>query len=321
MKSKFPGFYKAPLQDVKSLMQNAIIVLDTNVLLDIYRYSTETASQILSLMEDIKEHLWMPYQVAYEYHKDRNSEVLGGHISMYSNMVKSASELMSSLDDDRKHPFLSQAEINELKKNLQNVVVVLEKGKKNCANLILNDEYKERIATLYEGRLGEDYDETQRNKYVAEAKERREKLIPPGYKDRRKTDNSHGDYIIWRQMIDCALQKQKPIIFISNDIKEDWIEKVCGLRIGPRTELIDEFYKLSGQFFYCYSFDQFVEISNKHYKTTQKINKSAEKEVKRLILESQEQGNMNNDNTVVNSSPIEQYVGETTFVTPTDSDV
>ena len=321
MKSKFPGFYKAPLQNIKSLMQNAIIVLDTNVLLDIYRYSTETASQILSLMEDIKEHLWMPYQVAYEYHKDRNSEVLGGHISMYSNMLKSASELLNSLDDDRKHPFLSQPEINALKKNLQDVVASLEKGKKNCTDLILNDEYKERIAALYEGRLGEDYDETQRNKYITEAKERREKLIPPGYKDRRKADNSYGDYLIWRQMIDCAVQNKKPIIFISNDIKEDWIEKVCGLRIGPRTELIDEFYKLSGQFFYCYSLDQFVEISNKYYKTTQKINKSAEKEVKRLLLESQEQDSMNNDNTEISSSPIEQYIGETPIVKSINADV
>lgn len=311
MRSNFPGFYKAPLQDVETLMRDAIIVLDTNVLLDIYRYSTETAAQIIALMEGIKEHLWMPYQVAYEYHKNRNAEVLAGHIGTYNSMLKSAKELLSSFDDERKHPFLPQKDLVTLKKELQKVVKTLEKGRKNCAGLIINDAYKERIADLYEGRLGVDYNKGTKEQYIKEAEERYLKLTPPGYEDRKKPDNKYGDYLIWRQMIDYASQNKCPVIFVSNDLKEDWIEEVCGMKVGPRAELIDEFYGLTGQFFYCYSLTQFVEISNKYYNISQKVNKTAEKEMEKLIQEVHSEDKENFGSTSIVSSPVEQNTGQT----------
>lgn len=307
MRSRFIGFYKEFFIDKALLLKTATIVVDTNVLLDVYRYSKETANQILQMLESLKEQLWMPYQVAYEYHKDRNDKVLGGHIRTYSQFIKNINDLENSFNEERKHPFLDDKDIAELKQNLDNIKGILCRGRENCSQLIREDEYKSRIADLYDGRLGEDYPEDEKIRYKNDAQKRYEKQIPPGYKDSNKGDNECGDYLIWRQMIDFAKVKQCPIIFVSNDTKEDWIEEVAGIKVGPRPELIDEFYKETNQLFYCYDFDQFIEILN-----TQVVTKKAKEEIEMRLKEQQSQDDPIMGDAMPASSPIETYLGDTT---------
>lgn len=306
MRSRFIGFYKDFLIDKSELLKIATIVVDTNVLLDIYRYSKDTANQILQMMESLKVQLWMPYQVAYEYHKDRNEKVLGGHVRTYSQFIKSITDLESTFNEERKHPFLDDQDIIALKQNLANIKGILCRGKDNCSQLIREDEYKIRIADIYEGKLGDDYSDEDKEKYKHDAQQRYEKHIPPGYKDSNKDDNAYGDYIIWRQMIDYAKEKKCPIIFVSNDIKEDWIEDVAGIKIGPRPELIDEFYRETNQWFYCYDFDQFVNIINTHV-----VTKEAKEEIEQHLKEQQSQDDPIIGNAMPTSSPIEENLGDT----------
>lgn len=306
MKSRFIGFYKDILIDKQTIVGNAIIVVDTNVLLDIYRYSNETANQILEMLDNIKNQLWLPYQVAYEYHRDRNEKVLGSHIRTYASVIRSITNTKKELNDKRKHPFLNSNDINEIDNYLDKIVKILEKGKSNCSQLIKEDSYKKKIAELFDGRLGDDYSQEEKDKYFVDAKDRYSKQIPPGYKDNTKKDNEYGDYLIWRQMIDIAKLHNKPVIFVSNDIKEDWVEEIAGIKIGPRTELIDEFYKETSQDFYCYSLNQFIE-----YIENNSVSKESIKEIASIIEEQQTQNIQELDVAEPNSSSIEQYEGMT----------
>lgn len=171
---------------------------------------------------------------------------------------------------------------------------------------MLNDEYKNNIADFYEGKLGPDYTVEDKEKYFLEAKIRYEKQIPPGYKDYKKPENEFGDYLIWKQMIDFSKNNHCPIIFVSNDIKEDWIEDVAGLKLGPRPELIDEFYKLTNQYFYCYSLKQFISIINERQ---QIVNEKAQHEIAK-IYEEQQALKQEIDETTQTSSPLESFTGE-----------
>lgn len=306
MRSKFIGFYKEDFIDKEELLKKATIIVDTNVLLDVYRYSRETANQILQMLESIKGQLWMPYQVAYEYHKDRNDKVLGEHIRTYSQFIKKIDDFENLFNKERKHPFLDGNDVIALQQNLTAIKDILCRGKENCSQLIREDEYKSRIADLYENRLGEDYSEEDKIKYKKEAQTRYEKQIPPGYKDSNKDSNGCGDYLIWRQMIDLAKSKNCPLIFVSNDTKEDWIEEVAGIKIGPRPELIDEFYRETNQLFYCYDFDQFINILN-----TRVVTKEAKEEIE-MRLKEQQQTNPIMGEAMPTSSPLEIYLGDTT---------
>ena len=61
----------------------------------------------------------------------------------------------------------------------------------------------------------------------------------------------YGDLILWFQIIDYAKEKKCPIIFVTNDVKEDWWqqEKDDKTKDTPRHELLYEFKDKTSQNF------------------------------------------------------------------------
>lgn len=64
--------------------------------------------------------------------------------------------------------------------------------------------------------------------------------------------------VLWFQIIDKAKEEKRPIIFVTDDTKEDWWEEIMGKTIGPRPELMQEFFSKTGKFFYMYKSDIFM---------------------------------------------------------------
>ena len=67
MKKIFFEQYPMRDEEIKSYLENGILVLDTNVLLNLYFYTAETKDKMIGVMEKCQERLWMPYQVALEF--------------------------------------------------------------------------------------------------------------------------------------------------------------------------------------------------------------------------------------------------------------
>ena len=70
MKSKFPEYYEKP--DFKELWKSASFTFDANVLLDLYSLSPKSSDEMLTVLEGLgdRDQIWIPYQFAYEYHKN-----------------------------------------------------------------------------------------------------------------------------------------------------------------------------------------------------------------------------------------------------------
>ncbi|MDW7668705.1 MAG: PIN-like domain-containing protein, partial [Bacillota bacterium] len=100
------------------------------------------------------------------------------------------------------------------------------------------------------------------------------------YKDSNKEDNKFGDFIIWKEIINYSKKFKTPIIFITEDNKEDWWCKVHGETIGPRNELIKEFNDETGEKIYIYKLNRFIEFASKTLKIDE--NKRALKEIIKL---------------------------------------
>ena len=66
--------------------------------------------------------------------------------------------------------------------------------------------------------------------------------------------------------MDFAKKEQKPIIFTTDDRKEDWWNKHKGKTIGPRPELIQEMISKTGMMIYLYQTDQFMSYAAKYLK-------------------------------------------------------
>ena len=71
MRHSFFGYYPPTEDQYEALWKEAIIVPDTNVLLDLYQLPPTAREEMLAVLTELKERLWIPYQVALEFQRQR----------------------------------------------------------------------------------------------------------------------------------------------------------------------------------------------------------------------------------------------------------
>ena len=112
----------------------------------------------------------------------------------------------------------------------------------------------------YEGVVGSEYTSENLENFNKVISERMEKNIPPGYKDKNKTNNgnglrtfgklsfqkSYGDAILWLDLIEYIKNSEyENVVFVSDDTKKDWSEKKGESEL--RKELKIEFLQTTGK--------------------------------------------------------------------------
>lgn len=106
MQKHFPGFY--PLKDItKELMDKAIIVLDTDVLLDLFRLHPKDAICFVRLLKKIKDKLWMPYDIAWLYHKKVDEEIQR-QIDHINSVLSHLSLCIEAVKAYKMYPYLNR---------------------------------------------------------------------------------------------------------------------------------------------------------------------------------------------------------------------
>lgn len=220
MRSKFPGYYNPTEETFRILTNNATIVLDANVLLDLYRYSEETATILLETIDSLKDRIFIPYQVSLEYHRSLNN-VISEQIKKYEDTIKKLEEFKKLLEEKRSHPFLSE----ELHKKINNFCEEINKEllskKQEIENLIRENPTKERLANILAGKIGEPFCGKELEEIYKEGEKRYKNHIPPGYKDNNKNGNDrYGDLVLWKEVLKLSKEKDH-IILVSSDTKED----------------------------------------------------------------------------------------------------
>lgn len=292
MKNLFPGHYKPSQEDFKKLWNKCIFVFDTNILLNVYRYSEKTRERLFEILDLLKERIWLPYQVAYEYQEER-LKVISHQLEPYEEIEKVLNEnlkkLNSAIEPYRKrHSFTSLVKdknlIDTIKRANKRIIKSLEEKKAQYPNLIENDVYRDRIDNLFEDKIGTQYDVKKLEEVHKQCESRFEKNIPPGYKDKKKSveQKQYGDAILWLQIIEYAKNEKKPIIFVTDDTKEDWWKIHQGQTISPRTELIEEIKAEAKVDFWMYTGDRFLMYAEEHLKLNEQPEAVEEAEEIRL---------------------------------------
>lgn len=280
MKNAIKEFIEPTSKEKQQLWEKAVFVFDTNVLLNLYRYSAKTRNSLLAAFESFKERVWIPYQVAYEYMRKR-CEVIYETVQRYDQFKKEIDIFTGKAIDTLRLTSVDE-EVSELTRYL---IKWLDSNKDR--NLLVlsaeKDEILDKILTIFDGRVGNNIDAAELERIKEEGKGRYEKLIPPGYKDDKKKkgqeddNNAYGDLIIWKQIIKYVKENGTGVVYVTHDQKEDWWNIVKGKTIGPRVELRKEFMKETGQEFHMYSMNSFISTYNKMNEVP--IDKSAVDEV------------------------------------------
>jgi hypothetical protein len=267
MRKQFSGYYRPKAEELAQKFKECVFVLDTNVLLHLYRYTPETRDNLISVLHAVKDRVWIPHQVGQEYHENRVSVIVGER-NIYQGLKEAVDKSLQELNKNaRPANFMATAVMEPMRKALEQVKADLDKKEAEHPDFLADDPILEVLTELFDGKIGEEYDAEENKKKLAEAKRRFEIRTPPGYLDgsgkkKKEGDKQYGDVILWLQLLDFARITDKPMVFITDEGGEDWWQREGGRTIGPRPELLQEMHKAANaKWFFMYSVGQFLELS------------------------------------------------------------
>ena len=256
MKNAIREYIELTEEEKKDLWDSAIFVFDTNVLLNLYRYSSKTRDIFLQALDEFKDRVWIPRQVAEEFMEDRRG-VISNCSKVYTDLRTKKDEFVQQCSASLR---LSAAdpEIHELKETIEQWINHFEEHNPREQSFS-KDDILDKLLLLFDGKVGEGFDKSKISEIEKEGADRYKKKIPPGYKDNKKSNNNYGDLIIWKELLQYAKENSKGIIFITGDRKEDWWNTFEGKTIGPRIELRKEYYSEVGNWrFHMYTMENFL---------------------------------------------------------------
>jgi len=267
MKEKFPGHFANAEADIKSLWDTCIFVLDANVLLNLYRYSDSTRSDLLKIFESLSDRVWAPHQVVHEYLTNRLN-VIGQQVKFYDDTIKDIGNIKKTLENSNQNPFVSSEILTEANLTFDKLSSELAENRSTHQLRITQDDIKANLESLLSGKVGDSYPRERVEEILTEGKDRYAEKTPPGFGDIKKGGDStlfqdrcrpYGDLIAWLQILDKSKSEKKGVIFVTGDVKEDWWVVFQGKTVGPHPALVDEFKKTTECDFYMYTPDIFLE--------------------------------------------------------------
>lgn len=293
MNETFDGLKKYSDKDKSEMLNNSIIVLDTNILLDLYRLSSDASTQLINALMAYKENIWLPYYAGVEFYKNKEN-VIHDKITQFDKIIKDGKNRYNKIIEDISHSFKEFKDNSEFKtlldnfKENKNVFEKLDKFNNNnntnysSSTKLIDKKIEELIGNKITEKI--EYDDNF-NSILKEGHNRIEKEMPPGYKDKGKCEyigdyQVNGDYIIFYTMIKLSCEKNIDIIFITGDNKPDWYDKDKG---SIRFELQKEFFIKTGHKIVLLTRADFIDLYNKNTKEKEdKISKEIKQKIKNL---------------------------------------
>lgn len=287
MKNVFPAYYHPSEEEFEDAWNDAIFVLDTNILLNLYRYPLQPRDELLEILRKLGDRVWIPFHVGLEYHRNRqkNIQLRQDRFSeVQKELTQAVNTLRGKVGGKKQHSII---DVNPL---LEDMDALVSRFNESLPELraadqvtLSSDPIRDQLDQIFEGRIGMPPSAPQLEELKKNVEFRYQHSIPPGYADAKKEGRDspsffygglqyqlkHGDYIIWSQLLAHAKEKGiSKVIFLTDDEKEDWcnvIETSTKKIKTPRIELIEEIRREANvTFFYLYNSDSFLEYAKKY---------------------------------------------------------
>lgn len=287
--------YQMTEERQQQLWSDCLFVFDTSALLALYLYPEETRQKIYTeVFERIKDRLWIPNHVLFEYMKNRvpkikepitksylplKEEFVKPMVDSFHKSLNRITDLKHKIKKADAHPYMVAEEVEKYETTLKAFIQTTVEFEKKFSHQIEEKMNEMRLLEKndtvfkhlqYYFKVGREYAYEEIMQITLEGKHRYEFKIPPGYEDQKDKIGLQifGDLIIWKQILEHSKDVNKNIVFICNDLKEDWWHLVVDKKdrkkkaTDPRQELIKEIKDHSGIDFWMYSQSAFLELSN-----------------------------------------------------------
>ncbi|MBS0686916.1 PIN-like domain-containing protein [Streptococcus suis] len=275
MEELFPEFYLEKLTSA-DFKNNNLVVLDTNILLDVLRLPNEVSLKYMEAIEKVQSNIFIPYIVGLEFNFKKKET----KIRTKKNVEKYKSDISKSVDQLKQNilklDFLrntkKKEEIsNKLTKELNDFIPMFNEFIDNKISPVINEEYPDdldsrtrRLIDLLGNSIAEALTQEWINCVQKAGNERYTDSIPPGYNDRItkvkegmpekrhyyniEYETQYGDYIQWEEILHKISIDGKDygpkVIWVTNDgdsgKKDDIFYKYGHEKIGPHIDLLNE---------------------------------------------------------------------------------
>ncbi|SUU24462.1 PIN domain-containing protein [Acinetobacter haemolyticus] len=250
------------LKKIDEIKNDALILLDTNILLLPYKTNSESLNAIRQVYSQLisTDQLYVPAHTIREFLKnrpDKLSEIVEALNKKSSSSFQYVDNypVLTNLEEYSELAALGvelKARIKEYQDKIRSIMSTIQSWTwDDSVSLVYKELFVDRIL---DGNI-------EMSDLERELEKRNTLSQPPGFKDKGKDLNASGDLIIWKEILKCAQEKGKDVIFISADEKNDWWHKSNKEGLYPRFELIDEFRRVTaGKSFHIISLSKLLKI-------------------------------------------------------------
>lgn len=254
----FEAYRTVTDDDYRSFFASGLIVLDTNVLLDLYRYHPETRQELLDVLDRLCERLWIPNQVMDEFWARRESvlEDASDITGTLGALDKLGEQYISRVREWTNRAGLRDQTANSLveisrsafDKTIDKIRSLASDKALETGQDTTKDSVVIRLESILQGRVGNPLSaERKRTAINQEAPQRFADKRPPGYMDaNKKNGNPVGDYLLWIEILEEAARLNTDVLFVTGDTKEDWWRQERGQTKGPHPQLVEEMRNAAG---------------------------------------------------------------------------
>jgi hypothetical protein len=269
-KEEFREFCPLSPEEIAALA-TPVYVLDTNVLLHLYRYSEAAQVQFLELLRLVRKRLFIPYQVALEFHRNR-ADVIAEQLAIADKTVaaldaeiKNLDVAMDSVLTHKYHPYIDRSKVlSGLKDALVRSREAIADGSQRYHADFGADPVLAAVHDVIDGHIGEPFSREELAEIYKEADDRYARQVPPGYKDIKKpAPDRYGDLVLWKEVLRYGAAHNCPAIIVTDDNKEDWIWRTHGRTISIRPEMRREYYDVANQPVWLYTPERFMQEASK----------------------------------------------------------
>ncbi|MDN3905746.1 PIN-like domain-containing protein [Arthrobacter sp. YD2] len=298
--SDFVEYQNLDISDAADPVDGTIYAIDTNVLLNLYKYNRKTRDDVIGALTKMSNVLFVPHQTLHEFWSRHEDVQKGGHHGEASHKIETAAaDIKRTVDTWLARTGLSDATDSEAATAIEKVVDELGNAASRLRDTI--DETKresqrdgsgiiEALEKILSGRVGPAPSPQTRQNLLEVFRKRVDAGIPPGTRDveikKGQTEKAAGDFLIWQQCLDEASRRKAvagqtfDLTLITHDLKDDWVRGKHTSRPLAQRALLREYAENVGGVFRIATTLNLLDTASAHFGAT--VSEEARAQVKEV---------------------------------------
>jgi hypothetical protein len=180
MRKKFDWYFNPSKDEIDNAWKKGILTVDTNVLLDLYRYNEGTRNSLLQSLQKFEGKKWLSHQAATEFFRNRTKVIVASE-KAFKRAQEDTEKLSGSLETavaQLKGNHIIPADVasklhETVKDSISQAQAKIVQAKETYPRFIKEDPILDQLSALFKDAVGDDFKKEDKKKIEEQAEERK----------------------------------------------------------------------------------------------------------------------------------------------------